>query len=358
MKNIIVLFGGRSTEHEISLRSARNVLNELDRSRYRIYGVYLDKQGRFLPLGEITAPLERPEDLIRTTSSSRLNSIADFCRFVAQLEQPVAFPVIHGQTGEDGEIQGFLQMLGIPYVGAGLTASALCMDKGFANHIFRDCGIPEARFVVLTQHEYANAEPDALFSSILEQCGPSCFVKPANNGSSVGVMRATEHTLREAIENAFRYDHRIVIEQEIVGCELEVSVLGNTAAKASKPGSYTTTREMLDYTAKYNDRQTIENVPHPLSKEKTAQLQELALRAYHATGCEGLARVDIFMDEEQNFFVNEINTMPGMTPTSLAAKLWTVLTDMTFSEYLDALIAYAEESAQNRASIETTWGQK
>lgn len=355
MKNIIVLCGGRSTEHEIALRSARNIINGLDREKYRVRVVYVDHAGRFIDRGEMNVPVEKPEDLRAASTDSRAESIAKFVYLAGELENCLVFPVIHGQTGEDGEIQGFLQTIGLPYIGNGLTASALCMDKGFANGVLRAAGLPEARFYVLNHDEYEAADRERLADEIVSACGERMFVKPANNGSSIGVMRASRKNLFEALDNAFRYDRRVVVEEEIRGIELEISVLGTLNPDASLPGSYTTPREVLDYTAKYNDKTTIENVPYPLEPEKTKELQELALAAYRALGCEGFARVDIFMDEEEKFYINEINTFPGMTPSSLAPKLWTALTDMTFAQYLDRIIESAEESNAARASITTKW---
>ena len=355
MKEILVLCGGKSTEHAISLRSARNIVNELWKADYSVHICYIDESGKFAPCYKMNRPVDAPEDLRKEIPVSKLHSIAEFCNYAETLESAVVFPVIHGQSGEDGEIQGLLQSLGLPYVGNGLTASALCMDKGFANAVFVQAGLPHAKFYVLTKFEYENTSFEILQEKLVALLGQEFFVKPANNGSSIGVSRATPDTLKTALKEAFIYDNRVVVEEEIKGVELEISVLGNEKAVASLPGSYTTVRETLDYTAKYNDAKTIENVPHSLSKEKTEELQTLALHAYHVLGCEGFARVDIFMNPQGEFFINEINTFPGMTPTSLAPKLWTALTSMTFLEYLETILRHARESQQNRKQISTVW---
>lgn len=360
MKTILILCGGRSTEHEIALRSAKSVINTLDRQKYHVEVCYIDKSGRFIPIGPLEH-VDKPEDLMRETQISRLESLRAFCAYAEKLtaasEKVIVFPVIHGQTGEDGEIQGFLQTLGLSYVGNRLTSSALCMDKGFANDVFQACGIPEAEYLVYNLSEWkADGENiGPLCNAIRARFGFPCFVKPANNGSSVGVNRATEESLEAAVREAFRFDRRIVIEEEIQGHELEVSILGNATPKASLPGSYTSTHEILDYEAKYNDTSTKENVPHPLSPEQTKAVQAIALRAYEAAGCEGFARVDLFLGKNDKLYINEINTFPGMTPSSLAPKLWTALTDMTFSAYLDEIINYAMESEASQATVETSW---
>ncbi len=354
MKNIVVLCGGQSTEHEISLRSAVSVINGLDRSTFDVSVYYIDKKGRFIPLGKLDH-VEKPEDLIANSSLSKLESIARFSLDLDALEDPILLPVLHGQTGEDGQIQGFLQTLGLPYVGCGITSSALCMDKAYLDQIFQACGLPEARFIVLKKEDPENANRLALLQRVREELGLPCFVKPANNGSSVGVNKADEKNFMEAVDEAFKYDHKIVIEEMISGHEVEVSVLGNLDARASMPGSYTSSHEVLDYEAKYLDRTIIENIPHPMTEDQAQRCRSLALKAYQAAGCEGLARVDIFFGEDGNFYVNEINTFPGMTPTSLAPKLWTALTEMTFPQYLEAIIAYGEESYQRRSSIKNSW---
>lgn len=357
MRNIVVLYGGRSTEHEIALRSAKTVLNHLDRKKYRVYGYFISKQGHFVERGEVLEEIIAPEDLVQHSDDSLLASVAKFCRFLDGLEAPLVFPVIHGQTGEDGEIQGFLQSLGVNYIGNRIMASALCMDKGFANQVLRESGLPKAPFFVLTRKELESSSEADLIEKIRTVCSFPCFVKPCNNGSSVGVNRADEKNLMEAIREAMAYDNRIVIEKEIVGVELELSILGTNRPKSSQAGSYTSSREIFDYTAKYNDAQTVQNVPHYLDEEKLKEVQDLALRSYAALDCEGLARVDIFMDKQGQFYINEINTLPGMTPTSLAPKLWISLTGSTMSDYLDELVDYAEESLRRRQGIKTSWGQ-
>lgn len=350
-KTIVVLCGGQSTEHEIALRSARTVINELDKKKYEVVAYYVDKAGRFLSLGR-RDHVDRPEDLMVKSEASVLSTIEAFARDMDRLEDVMVFPVIHGQSGEDGQVQGFLQMLGLPYVGNGIMASALCMDKGFTNQVLADLGIPEAKYIIV---EKKGLDRKILMDRVEKELGFPCFIKPCNNGSSVGVTKASRENFDRALDEAFAYDHKILVEEMIRGHELEVSVLGNAEAEASKPGSYTTTREVLDYEAKYLDRTLVENIPHPLSEEKTREIQDLALRTYHALGCEGLARVDIFYGEDGCFYVNEVNTLPGMTPTSLAPKMWTALTDMTFSDYLDAIIRFGEESYANRQALTYSW---
>lgn len=358
VKNIIVLCGGRSTEHEISLRSARSVINELDRKKYKVHVCYIDKGGAFNMLG-LVDHVGKSEDLMQKKGPDLLESVGDFCREIAKIDRPLIFSLIHGQSGEDGEIQGFLQSLGLPYVGSRLSSSALCMDKAFANDIFRAHGISKAPYMLyrMADWEKDGKKTDRLVHEIEKEIKFPCFVKPANNGSSIGVMKADKEHLEEAILNAFRYDRRILIEYAVEGSEIEVSVLGNADPQASKAGSYSSEHEVLDYNAKYNDKKTRENIPHPMDEEKMKEAQALAIEAYKAAGCEGFARVDLFLTPDGKLYVNEINTVPGMTPSSLASKLWTKLSDMTFADYLDKIIEYAEESEQELDQLETSWEQ-
>lgn len=352
MRDILVIYGGKSTEHEIAIRSCKNILNALDRKKYHVYASYLNKEGCFSKLEEIKEEIKDEQELHKVCPNDRLASIADLTTSIAQLDYPICIPAIHGQYGEDGKIQGFLEILGINYVGSRVTSSALCMDKGYANMVLEASNIPQAKFFVLTEEEWTKKDQKALMEQMIDHCGEHLFVKPCNNGSSVGVSRCRRNNLAEGIQTAFRYDHRILIEEEILGKELEVSVL---AREASDPGSYTTQREVLDYTAKYHDKNLLENVPHPLSKEKNEELKKLAMAAYDSLGCEGFARVDIFMDQEGKFYLNEINTFPGMTPSSLAPKLWTALHKMTMGDYLDKIIDYSEISQKKYGRIETSW---
>lgn len=353
MKTIVVLSGGQSTEHEIALRSAKNVINELDRSKYNVISYYIDKKGRFIPHGKLEH-VENETDLVIKSNENILETIANFISNISKLDDIMIFPVIHGQSGEDGQIQGFLQTLGLPYVGNGIMSSALCMDKGYSKQVFKSLNIPQAKYILLEKESPLSKDRTKLLNLAKEKLGLPCFIKPCNNGSSVGVNKAYEENFNEAIDDAFLYDRKILLEENMVGCELEVSILGNHNPKASKPGSYTTTHAVLDYEAKYMDSSLIENVPHNLPENKLKELQDLAIKSYKALGCQGLARVDIFQDKTGDFYVNEINTLPGMTPSSLAPKLWTSLTNMTFSDYLDKLIEFAQESFIERNSLENS----
>lgn len=351
MKNIYLLCGGISSEHEISLRSAQSFINNLDRKKYKLKVCYIDKEGFFVPLGDI-GHLDKPEDLMKTCKQDKFDSIKNFIDDLKGSD--VLIPVIHGTSGEDGQIQGFLQTLDIAYVGNGILPSAVCMDKAFTNQILEVNHIPEAKYLILDKFNYEGEDIDGLWDRIENACGPSVFVKPCNNGSSVGVMRADKSNIKEAIENAFNYDTKILIEEEMKAIELEVSVFGNDKVEASLPGSYATNRDFFDYEAKYLDRALIRNVPHDLGDDKNKEIRNLAIKAYKALNCRGFARVDIFMDSSGKFYVNEINTFPGMTFSSLSADLWKVTDGSSFSDLIDRLLDLAIEEKARRDKITKT----
>ena len=342
--DIHILCGGQSTEHEISLRSARSIINQLNKDKYRISYTYITRDGKFVPVGFYEKDIKNPEDLEEECELTVLESLENFVSFINKLDNPLIIPVIHGSTGEDGQIQGFLKTLQLRYVGNELLSSALCFDKALTNDIFELNGIPQAKYYSINKFTYETCKnKEALFDEIIEKLGKKVFVKPSNNGSSVGVSKARRDNLKEAIEEAFKYDAKVLIEEEIIGEELEISVVGNHNPKASLPGSYSTEREVFDYTAKYHDTKTIRNIPHELNKDLSDEVRQLAIDSYVVTGCRGFARVDIFMDKDNNFFVNEINTFPGMTPTSLSTDLWRATDGTTYSEFLDILIDLANE---------------
>lgn len=352
MQDIHVIYGGMSTEHEISLRSAQSIINNLDKEKYNVFMTYITKEGKFVPSGNYKDQIEKPEDLMRTAYLNRQESIMQFIDFISKQDDPIVIPCIHGSTGEDGQIQGFLRTLGLRFIGNDIISSAVCWDKATANRLLEVNKIPQAKYYVLDRKRYDRDDShQSLVSSIIDSCGEHVFVKPSRNGSSVGVNKTNRDNLIQAIEEAFIYDDRLVIEEEIIGIELEVSILGNQDPIASLPGSYSTDREMFDYTAKYNDKSTIRNTPHELNVTLNKQVRELAIDAYIATGCKGFARVDIFMDKNENFFVNEINTFPGMTLTSLSTDLWKATDNKSYSDILDILIELAIEKFDQEKSI-------
>lgn len=304
-----LVFGGQSPEHEVSILSARNVRRALE-GRHRVTPVYIDRDGRW-------RVLEDGADLEDATGTPAQFAPGDG---LEGLDLDVVFPVLHGPNGEDGTVQGFLQTLGLPFVGPDVLGSSVCMDKATAKRLLRDAGLPGVPFAVVKAHDRHAFS----FERLSERLGSPLFVKPANAGSSVGVSRVQDGAaLEAALDLAFRYDRTALVEQFVDGREIEVAVLGNEDPQASVPGEIVSTAEFYTYDAKYQDPEASRmEVPADLEDAQASRLRELAVRAYAALGCEGMARVDFFVTANGDAFVNEINTIPGFTDRSMYPVMW------------------------------------
>ncbi|MDO5717631.1 MAG: D-alanine--D-alanine ligase family protein [Tissierellia bacterium] len=342
--NIYILCGGISAEHEISLMSAANIINNLDREKYNIYPVYITKEGVWVELDKVDKDIEKPEDLIRKTDMSVGESLGKFLYGNYRHEDSNVFiPALHGTYGEDGVIQGFLEVLDIPYVGNSVLASAACMDKVVTNQVFEQSGIPQAKYIGILDTDFGS-DPDKIIAKIEDKIDYPLFVKPANAGSSVGVTKVNDaESLREAIKHAFNFDRKILVEEAVIGRELEVSVIGNDFPISSLPGEHVTVgHDFFDYKSKYFDKTTIIKAPTEVTPEQEDEVRKLAVETYKLMGCKGIARVDIFMrDSDKKMLVNEINTFPGMTKSSLAPILWEPTDGTTYGQLIERLIEYA-----------------
>jgi len=339
-RRVAVLMGGRSSEHEISLASARSVLDALDPERYDVVTLEIDQDGRWaLPSGHVPKTLEAGST---TSADTRLPVPAASGEVSAALaEVEVVLPILHGPFGEDGRLQGLLEMAGVPYVGADHAASAVCMDKDLFKAIMRDQGIPVTRNVTLRN----GAEPANPF-------GFPVFVKPARLGSSVGISKAHDDAeLVEAVELAFRHDEKVLVEEYVSGVEVEVGVLGNREPFASLVGEIVVTRnEWYDYEAKYDEGEMDLVVPARITPDQTSRVQQLAVQAFVATECEGMARVDCFVTDDGEVLLNELNTIPGFTSTSVYAKLFEA-SGIPYTELLDRLVELALERHERRSRL-------
>ena len=339
-----VVFGGRSGEHEVSLASAASVLNAIDRSRFEPVAIGITTEGRWLsggdPLralseaaarralaaGEADASVRRglaeragsvpPQSaLVKSTASEGLTS-----GLREQLD--VVLVMLHGPRGEDGTIQGLLELAGVPYVGAGVLGSALGMDKAAMKDAFRAHGLPVVDYVVLSRHDWRR-DRDGVEHRVAERVGFPCFVKPANLGSSVGISKVkAPEDLAVALDLAAGLDRRIIAERCVTAIEVEVAVLGNDEPQASLPGQVCYAGEWYDYETKYGLGQTTFRIPAALSPETTERVRALAIQAFQAIDCAGMARVDFFVEGESGVLVNEINTIPGFTASSAYPRLW------------------------------------
>jgi D-alanine-D-alanine ligase len=336
---VAVIAGGRSSEHEISLASARSVVEGLDPDRYDVQTIEIHRDGRWeLGPGE-TKMLEGPvaETLPVPTGDSRSR------RLLGQVD--VVLPVLHGPFGEDGTVQGLLELAGVPYVGAGVTASALCMDKDLFKAVCRDKGIPVTRSVTVRNGD----RPANPF-------GYPVFVKPARLGSSVGITKVREEgELGPALDLARRHDEKVLIEEFVSGVEVEVGVLGNREPIASLPGEIVAHGfsgvDWYDYSAKYDEGGMDLVIPPRIPEEAIERVQRLSVEAFVATDCEGMARADCFVRDDGEVLVNELNTIPGFTATSVYAKLFEA-SGIPYPELLDRLVELALERHERRRSLE------
>jgi D-alanine-D-alanine ligase len=357
-----IVFGGRSAEHEVSLQSAKNVLEALDRQKYDPVLIGIDREGRWRldeqtrtlfesarPLPNLTADSPREVALVARGEQSRLLDLSDD-QELGKLD--VVFPVLHGPYGEDGSVQGLCRLANMPCVGAGILGSAVGMDKDVMKRLLRDAGIPIARFVTLLR-----GKPGPDFASLKAELGTPLFVKPANLGSSVGISRVeSEKEFRTALAAAFEYDTKIVVEECIIGREIECAVLGNADPQASIPGEIVTGggHSFYDYEAKYLDEKgAVLRIPAPLDGAVAEKVRSLACKAFTVLCCEGLARVDMFVKESGEVLVNEINTIPGFTRISMYPKLWEA-SGISYRELVDRLIALAIERHRNEQGLKTT----
>lgn len=354
--SVCVLFGGISPEHEVSLRSAATVLSELDREKYNVYALGITKNGSWmlygsddyskLPTGEWASCPDNRKATISPIRGQGLLSFEGDC--VVRERIDVVFPVLHGQNGEDGSIQGLLQLAGIACVGPGVAASATAMDKCLTKLVADKEGIRQAAWELVTRQEVKN-EPEAVCTRVEERFVYPVFVKPAGTGSSVGVSKARNREgLLSALEEAARFDTKVLVEEFIDGHEVEVAVLGNDTPVASICGEIASGAEFYDYTAKYVSDSAQLYIPAHISDEAAEQVRDAAIKVYQALGCQGLSRVDFFVtyrDEEIVF--NEINTLPGFTSISMYPKLFAA-SGIPIGRLLDELLQLAIEASDGK----------
>ena len=347
-KTIAVIFGGASSEHEISIKSARTIIANMDESKYTILPVFITTDGRWL-LYDGSKDNLNPSSWEKYATSAILSpdtSHKGLLRLVGDkfklIEIDAVFPVLHGKNGEDGTIQGLFELAGIPYVGSGVLGSSVAMCKAFTNMIAEGMGIKQVDFLTITKSEMETNLEEVL-KKIRYQIGYPCFVKPSNTGSSVGVTMAKDKkSLLKSLEEAAFYDDLIVVEKRAVGRELECSVLGNEDAIASGVGEITFQREFYCYDAKYDCEGSQTIVPADVPAEIVKEIQEQSLKIFHGLNCKGLARVDFFLTEDGQVLFNEINTMPGFTNISMYPMLWHEQ-GMTTTDIVDKLIELALE---------------
>ena len=333
MIKLAVIYGGMSTEHDVSLISGKNVIDNLDKKKYDIYPLIITKEGKWI--------------------DKREREIKDVFKLLKEMD--VIFPVLHGLYGEDGTLQGMLEMAKVPYVGCKVLASSICMDKVYTKVILEKAGIAQAKYIYLKNgdtyiddnFEEIKLENDEIIKLVEENLQFPVFVKPSNSGSSVGVSKAKNGAeLVKAIAEALVYDKKILIEQAIVGKEVECAVLGNEEVKATTVGQILPAEEFYSYNAKYENQESKVVIPADLSEEKIAEIKKTAIKAFKAVDGSGLARVDFFVENDtERVIINEINTMPGFTEISMYPKLWEA-EGLSYSQLLDEIISLAQANAK------------
>jgi len=349
-KNVLVLCGGQSPEHRVSLRSTMNVLAAMDRNKYQVLlvGVALDGQWNlhddenFLLNSHdpLTVALANPGEPVALRAKGGKGYLTGLEGKLPPTAVDVAFPVMHGAYGEDGAVQGALKMANIPCVGCGVLASSVCMDKDYTKKVLRDAGVPVAKSVTLFAHERDSID----YQAVAAQLGLPLFIKPVNLGSSVGVSKVTEaKDLKKHVETAFGFDHKVLVEAFVEGREIECAILGNERPRASLPGEILPQKGFYTFEAKYvSAADALLRAPAELDAATVKRVQDIALKTYTTLGCSGLSRVDVFLKKDGEILVNEVNTIPGFTNISMYPKLWEV-SGVGYSELIDRLLALAME---------------
>ncbi|MDD5529309.1 MAG: D-alanine--D-alanine ligase [bacterium] len=355
-----IMFGGKSTESEVSIKSARSVFNAIDRKKYEVSLILIDKKGQWhlnedsksfpdkVGTGhDLSDKVFKNIAVVPGKNKKQIIYISDSLP-VKQID--VIFPILHGAFGEDGTVQGLLKLINIPFVGAGVLGSAVGMDKDAMKRLLRDAGIPIAKFIVFENQSNAN------FNEVSKLLGTPVFVKPANAGSSVGINKASnKKQFDEAVKDAFKYDTKIIIEENIEGREIECSVLGNENPAASIPGEIVPQQEFYSYKAKYLDKKgAVLKIPADLPTNIVKEVQRIAIKTYKLLCCEGMARVDCFLVNNKKILVNEINTIPGFTSISMYPKLWEA-SGLSYSKLIDKLIQLALERFKKENKLQTSY---
>jgi len=353
-----VLFGGKSAEHEVSLRSAENVFNALDKNKYDVVLIGIEKTGKWI-LGDSSKKLlDKTNSKLYKLNSSNSDSVAlvpqgggaisNLCNINSKTSIDIVFPVLHGPFGEDGTIQGLLKLANIPFVGASVLGSAVGMDKDVMKRLLRDAGIPIGKFITIKHGEKIS------FEKAKENLGLPLFIKPANMGSSVGISKVrNKNQFFKAIKEAFKFDTKVMVEEFINGREIECAVLGNDTPRASIPGEIIANQEFYSYDAKYIDEGSVAVIPAKISKKAAKEIQQLSIKTFKTINCEGFGRVDCFLKKNGKVYINEINTIPGFTSISMYPKLWEA-SGLPLPKLLDKLIELAVERFKKEQKLKTT----
>ncbi|GAA0431143.1 D-alanine--D-alanine ligase [Lentibacillus halophilus] len=361
-KTVGIIFGGKSAEHEVSLQSAKNIVDAIDEEKYKVVLIGIDKRGKW-HINNPSSYLINADDptSIRLNQSEQTVALvpgktdhqlihATDARLIEQLD--AVFPIVHGTLGEDGSLQGMMHLANLPFVGTDVLGSAICMDKDIAKRLLQAAGLNVAKGLTCSHAD----RQEMTFAKAEKEVGVPMFIKPANQGSSVGVSKVSgEEAFDQALDEAFQYDRKVVIEETLNGREIECAVLGNDDPKASVPGEILPQTEFYSYESKYIDESGAKlEMPADLSDEAARKVQATAVKAFRTLECEGLARVDFFLTDDGDVYVNEVNTLPGFTRISMYPKLWE-LSGVAYPELIDQLIKLAiqrhERNSKKKSAV-------
>ncbi|MCK4584082.1 D-alanine--D-alanine ligase [candidate division WOR-3 bacterium] len=357
-----ILFGGKSAEHEVSLQSAKNIIEAIDKKKYEVVLIGIDKKGRWY-LSDASRfllhadnpkliKLNKANDNVAFVPGKKTKQLISLTGRRSEGRIDVVFPILHGPFGEDGTVQGLLKLANVPFVGASVLGSAVGMDKDVMKRLLRDAGIPTPKFLAFNRSSLDKID----FNDVKKQLGLPFFIKPANLGSSVGISKVKDKKQFDvAVREAFKYDNKILFEKYIEGREIECSILGNDDPIASVPGEVLPQHEFYSYEAKYIDENgAILEIPAKLTDEIIKEIQEIAIRTFKVLCCEGMARIDFFLRDNKEVIVNELNTIPGFTKISMYPRLWEA-SGITYTELIDRLIQLALEKFKREKKLETSF---
>jgi D-alanine-D-alanine ligase len=350
-----LLYGGKSAEHQVSLQTALAVIKALNHDKFDIYPIYITEQGNWIKGDKIDGPVENVGAL-QFSQGTELQT--PFSPTIFQEEEggtfDVIFPLLHGPNGEDGTVQGLLEILNLPYVGNGVLASSAGMDKVIMKNIFAQAGLSQVNYTWFIKSEWKQAKEEA-YAKVEAELGYPCFVKPANLGSSVGISKCTNRVeLDHAFDEAFQFDRKVIVEEGVVAREVEIAVLGNDDPKCSVAGEIVPKKDFYDYRAKYEDGDTALIIPAEISEKEYHMLSEMAIKSFKSLDCSGLVRADFFLTRDGKAMINEVNTMPGFTPFSMFPLLWKH-TGLEYPQLIERLVELALERHAEKQDIKYTF---
>ncbi|MDR7002003.1 D-alanine--D-alanine ligase [Neobacillus niacini] len=349
-----LLYGGKSAEHKVSMQTAMAVIGALDLEKFEIHPIYINEEGQWIKGAQLQAPVESVKAL-EFTEGNELSPLSLAPAIMEGNKQKqstldVIFPLLHGPNGEDGTVQGLLELLNLPYVGNGVLASAAGMDKVMMKNVFAQSGLAQVNYVAFIKSEWQKGK-EAAYTKVEEELGYPCFVKPANLGSSVGISKCRNRAeLETAFAEAFQFDRKVIIEEGVTAREIEVGILGNDEPECSVAGEIVPKKDFYDYKAKYEDGETALIIPAEITDNEYKQIKDMAIQAFKALDCSGLVRADFFLTKDGRALINEVNTMPGFTPFSMFPLLWKH-TGVEYPQLIERLVNLAKERHDEKQQI-------